>query len=155
MKINVKDLEGIANEGIVDLKKDFKIKLSNTQIPIGKGALTVNKENDKYSVNFIIYDNSGKVLHQKELISSDVDAMTKEEIIEKFDNDNNDYANDLNNPLKKIFMYLYIEYFDVKDFKTGNIVDYHYDDALLFAYIDEFSNDEARNIFKQLLNLMD
>lgn len=31
MKINVKDLEGIANEGIVDLKRDFKIKLSNAK----------------------------------------------------------------------------------------------------------------------------
>lgn len=32
------------NVGIIDLKKNFKIKLSNSDINIGKGVLAINKK---------------------------------------------------------------------------------------------------------------
>lgn len=154
MKIKYKCVKGFVNKGIVDLKKDFKIKLSNAQITIGKGALAVNQRDDKYYIDFVIYNDNGNILHRKELIYSDIDAMTKSEFVKTFDNDDNDYKNNLSNSLTKLFAYLYNEYFDSKDFKTGNIIDYHYDDAMVFSYINEFSNDEAHSIFEQLLSLM-
>lgn len=134
------------NKGVIDLKKNFKIKLSNSDINIGKCALAINKKGNKYFIEFIIYDDFGNIMHKKELIDH-YDMMTKSEFIKKF-------IDDKNSSLQKLFSYLYIEEFDPKDFKVNNIVDYHYDDALILSYANQFNNNEAKDIYEQILDLM-
>lgn len=85
-------------------------------------------------------------MHKKELIDH-YDMMTKSEFIKKF-------IDDKNSSLQKLFSYLYIEEFDPKDFKVNNIVDYHYDDALILSYANQFNNNEAKDIYEQILDLM-
>ena len=146
MSIKYKVPKEYINKGIIDLKKNFKIKLSNSDINIGKGALVINKKDNKYFIEFIIYDDFGNIMHKKELIDH-YDMMTKSEFIKKF-------INDKNSSLQKLFSYLYIGEFDPKDFKVNNIVDYHYDDALILLYANQFNNNEAKDIYKQILDLM-
>lgn len=134
------------NKGIIDLKKNFKIKLSNSDINVGKGVLAINKKSNKYFIEFIIYDDFGNIMHKKELIDH-YDMMTKSEFNEAFI-DNKNYS------LQKLFSYLYVEEFDPKDFKVNNIINYHYDDALILLYANQFNNNETKDIYKQILDLM-
>lgn len=145
MNIKYKVPKEYINRGIIDLKKNFKIKLSNSDINIGKGALAINKKG-KYFIEFIIYDNFGNIMHKKELIDH-YDMMTKSEFNEAF-------IDNKNSSLQKLFSYLYTEEFDPKDFKVNNIVNYHYDDALILSYANQFNNDEAKDIYEKILDLM-
>ena len=146
MNIKYKVPKEYINRGIIDLKKNFKIKLSNSDINIGKGALAINKKGNKYFIEFIIYDNFGNIMHKKELIDH-YDMMTKSEFNEAF-------IDNKNSSLQKLFSYLYTEEFDPKDFKVNNIVNYHYDDALILSYANQFNNDEAKDIYEKISDLM-
>lgn len=85
-------------------------------------------------------------MHEKELIDH-YDMMAKSEFNETF-------IDNKNSSLQKLFSYLYTEEFDPKDFKVNNIVNYHYDDALILLYANQFNNNEAKDIYKQILDLM-